>query len=92
MPLEPLKNPTDVRGRLIFLGTGTSVGVPTIGCGCDVCQSPNPKNQRTRCSLVLGLPEGTLLIDSTPDVRFQLVRERIGLVHAVLYTHEHADH
>lgn len=92
MPLVPLENPTDVRGKLIFLGTGTSVGVPTIGCGCEVCQSPNPKNQRTRCSLVLGLPEGTLLIDSTPDVRMQLVRHRIGLVHAVLYTHEHADH
>jgi phosphoribosyl 1,2-cyclic phosphate phosphodiesterase len=66
--------------------------VPTIGCGCAVCQSPNPKNRRTRCGLALGLPQGTLLVDTTPDLREQLLRERIGLVHAVLYTHEHADH
>ncbi len=78
--------------QLIFLGTGTSVGVPTIGCGCDVCTSSDPKNQRTRCSIVLGMPEGTLLVDTTPDLRMQLLRENIGLVHAVLYTHEHADH
>ncbi len=83
---------TDIQGELILLGTGTSVGVPTIGCGCAVCQSADPKNQRTRCSLVLGLPEGNLLIDTSPDMRAQLLRERIGLVHAVLYTHEHADH
>ncbi|MBA4017871.1 MAG: MBL fold metallo-hydrolase [Pirellula sp.] len=92
MPLTPLSNPTDLQGKLLFLGTGTSVGVPTIGCGCDVCQSPHLRNNRTRCSLAIGLPEGTLLVDTTPDVRFQLLRERIGLVHAVLYTHEHADH
>lgn len=82
----------DIRGQLIFLGTGTSVGVPVVGCGCPTCQSTNPRNQRTRCSLVLGLPEGNLLIDSTPDMRTQLLRERIGLIHAALYTHDHADH
>ncbi|WP_417735769.1 MBL fold metallo-hydrolase [Rosistilla oblonga] len=83
---------TDFSGQMIMLGTGTSVGVPAIGCGCDVCQSPNPKNNRTRCSVILGLPEGNLLIDTPPDLREQLLRERIGLVHAVAYTHEHADH
>lgn len=83
---------TDIRGQLILLGTGTSVGVPAIGCGCDVCQSTNPRNRRTRCSAILGLPEGNLLIDTSPDVRHQLLRERIGIVHAVVYTHEHADH
>ena len=82
----------DIRGQLVFLGTGTSVGVPMIGCACRTCTSANPKNQRTRCSLVLGLPEGNLLIDTTPDMRIQLLRERIGIIHSVLYTHEHADH
>jgi phosphoribosyl 1,2-cyclic phosphate phosphodiesterase len=83
---------TDIRGQMILLGTGTSVGVPAIGCGCDVCRSENPKNRRTRASAILGLPEGNLLIDTSPDMRQQLLREQIGIVHAVLYTHEHADH
>jgi phosphoribosyl 1,2-cyclic phosphate phosphodiesterase len=83
---------TDISGQLVFLGTGTSVGVPALGCGCDTCLSVNPKNKRTRCGLALGLPEGTLLVDTPPDLRTQLLRERIGLAHAVLYTHEHADH
>jgi phosphoribosyl 1,2-cyclic phosphate phosphodiesterase len=82
----------DIRGQLVFLGTGTSVGVPTIGCGCAVCTSDDPRNQRTRCGLVLGLPAGNLLIDTPPDLRTQLLREKIGVVHGVLYTHEHADH
>jgi phosphoribosyl 1,2-cyclic phosphate phosphodiesterase len=77
---------------MVFLGTGTSVGVPAIGCGCPVCTSDNPRNKRTRCGLALGLPGGNLLVDTPPDLRQQLLREGIGLVHAVLYTHEHADH
>jgi phosphoribosyl 1,2-cyclic phosphate phosphodiesterase len=87
----PIKTES-LTGQLIFLGTGTSVGVPSIGCGCATCASTNPKNQRLRCALVLGLPEGNLLIDSPPDLRTQLLRERIGLIHAILYTHDHADH
>lgn len=83
---------TDIRGQFILLGTGTSVGVPSIGCGCAVCQSDDPHNKRTRCGAILGLPHGNLLIDTPPDLRFQLLRERIGIVHAVLFTHEHADH
>ena len=83
---------SDIRGQLILLGTGTSVGVPAIGCGCEVCTSQDPHNQRTRCSLLLGFPEGNLLVDTPPDLRFQLLREGVGVVHAVLYTHEHADH
>jgi phosphoribosyl 1,2-cyclic phosphate phosphodiesterase len=79
-------------GQMILLGTGTSVGVPVIGCACDVCQSREPRNQRTRCSAVLGLPGGNLLIDTSPDLRFQMLREGIGYVHAVIYTHEHVDH
>lgn len=77
---------------MVFLGTGTSVGVPMIGCGCDVCTSDDPRNNRTRCSVVFGLPEGNLLVDTTPDLRTQLLRERIGVIHAVAFTHEHADH
>jgi phosphoribosyl 1,2-cyclic phosphate phosphodiesterase len=83
---------TDISGQMVLLGTGTSVGVPTIGCTCEVCQGGKPKNQRTRCAVILGLPEGNLLIDTPPELRMQLVRERIGIVHAVLFTHEHADH
>ena len=82
----------DPAGQLLFLGTGTSVGVPVVGCSCSVCTSPDPRNQRTRTSVLLGLPGGTLLIDTTPDLRAQLLRERIGRVDAVLYTHDHVDH
>lgn len=83
---------TDIRGSLILLGTGTSVGVPSLGCGCEVCLSPDPRDKRTRCAALLGLPQGNLLIDTPPDLRQQLLREGVGIVHAVLYTHEHADH
>ena len=83
---------TEFRGQLILLGTGTSVGVPSIGCGCEVCQSSDPHNQRLRCAAIVGAPEGNLLIDTPPDLRTQLLRERIGIVHAALFTHEHADH
>jgi len=82
----------DVSGELIFLGTGTSVGVPVVGCGCHVCTSTDPRNKRYRCSLVLGLPGGNLLVDTTPDLRSQLLREGIGIIHSTLYTHDHADH
>lgn len=82
----------DIRGRMVLLGTGTSVGVPCLGCDCEVCAGGHPRNQRTRTSAILGLPGGNLLIDTSPDLRTQLLRENIGLVHAVLFTHEHADH
>lgn len=82
----------DPDAEVVFLGTGTSVGVPAIGCECDVCQSDDPRNRRTRCAIVVRLPTGTLLIDTPPDLRTQLIRERIPLAHAVIYTHEHADH
>ena len=88
---HPLLN-RDIAGQLVFLGTGTSHGVPVIGCGCATCINAEPKNKRTRCSVALGLPGGNLLIDTSPDLRSQLLREEIGLVHAVLYTHAHADH
>lgn len=63
-----------------------------IGCECAVCTSPNPKNSRTRPSVLLQVPGGNILIDTSPELRLQLVRERIGLVHSLLYTHYHVDH
>ena len=77
---------------LIVLGCGTSVGVPMIGCDCPVCTSPDPKNNRTRASVLLRVPGGNILIDTGPELRIQLVREKIPLAHAVLFTHYHADH
>ncbi len=82
----------DITGRMILLGTGTSVGVPALGCSCPVCTGRRPRNVRTRASAILGLPGGNLLVDTSPDLRMQLLREEIGMVHAVAYTHEHADH
>jgi phosphoribosyl 1,2-cyclic phosphate phosphodiesterase len=82
----------DIQGQFVLLGTGTSVGVPSIGCDCPVCTSTHPKNRRTRCGAVVGLPQGNLLIDTPVDLRSQLLREQIGIVHAVVFTHEHADH
>jgi len=75
-----------------FLGTGTSMGVPMIGCDCAVCTSSDPRNQRFRCSVLIGTPRGNILIDTAPELRLQLVRQRVGLIHAVLFTHYHADH
>jgi phosphoribosyl 1,2-cyclic phosphate phosphodiesterase len=75
-----------------FLGTGTSVGVPMIGCDCSVCQSTNPRNNRYRCSVVIQAPRGNILIDTTPELRLQLLRADVKLVNAVVYTHYHADH
>jgi phosphoribosyl 1,2-cyclic phosphate phosphodiesterase len=63
-----------------------------VGCECAVCRSPNPRNQRYRCSALVRLPRGNLLIDTTPELRLQLLREHVGLVHATLFTHYHADH
>lgn len=79
-------------GEFITMGTGTSVGIPIVGCDCEVCTSPNPKNQRGRTSVYIGAPEGGFLIDTPPELRLQMLRENIPWVHAVLYTHSHADH
>ena len=63
-----------------------------IGCDCSVCTSTDPRNQRTRPSVLLRFPGGNLLIDTTPEMRIQLLRERMRLVHAIAFTHHHADH
>lgn len=78
--------------EIIFLGCGTSVGVPMIGCDCPVCTSKNPKNRRTRASVAVRSGETTLLVDSGPDLHWQALRENLRRLDAVLYTHEHLDH
>lgn len=75
-----------------FLGTGTSVGVPMVGCNCSVCTSADTRNQRYRCAVLMKLPQGNLLIDTPPELRLQLVRAHVSVVHSVLFTHFHADH
>lgn len=78
--------------RLTFLGTGTSFGVPVIGCGCSTCRSEDPRDRRGRHGALLHLPEGNLLIDTPPELRLQLLAAEVDQVDAVFYTHLHADH
>jgi phosphoribosyl 1,2-cyclic phosphate phosphodiesterase len=80
------------RARLTFLGTGTSFGVPQVGCRCAVCTSPDPRDRRTRCGVLVDVGGVSLLIDTPPELRLQLVAAGRADVDAVLYTHEHADH
>ncbi len=75
-----------------FLGTGTSQGVPLIACTCTVCQSTNPKNKRLRSSILIQSPQTSVVIDTGPDFRYQMLREKIMKLDAVLFTHEHKDH
>ncbi len=78
--------------RLTFLGTGTSVGVPTIGCRCKVCTSSNPHDARMRCSAMLETDQTRILIDCGPDFRQQMLRQPFRKIDAVLVTHSHYDH
>jgi phosphoribosyl 1,2-cyclic phosphate phosphodiesterase len=78
--------------RVQFLGTGTSHGVPSIACECAVCTSPDPRNRRSRCSIVLRTDGKTLLVDTPPELREQAIRFHLTHVDAVLFTHSHADH
>jgi len=83
--------------QLRFLGTGTSAGVPIIGCACSVCTSTDPRDNRTRTSAVLELTDAdghprVILIDASPDLRQQVLREGIERIDAILITHDHADH
>ncbi len=81
-----------MRLSLTVLGSGTSVGVPTIGCHCDVCESPDPRDKRLRPSVLVRYGGNTVLVDTTPDFRQQALRHGIERVDAILYTHGHADH
>lgn len=78
--------------RLTILGSGTSTGIPVIGCHCPVCTSEDPRNNRTRCSALLRYQDKNILIDTATDFRQQALREQIERVDAVLFTHAHADH
>lgn len=79
-------------GKLVFLGTGTSTGVPMIGCECGVCRSGDPKDIRLRSSAWISENGASVLIDTSTDLRAQALKARITRVDAVLYTHHHADH
>ena len=78
--------------KLTFLGTGTSFGVPVIGCDCEACTSTDPRDKRTRDGALLEVPGGRLLVDTPPELRLQLISAGIDAVDAVWFTHVHADH
>lgn len=78
--------------KITFLGTGTSTGVPEIGCKCEVCTSADPRDSRLRCSALLQHQDTTLLIDCGPDFRTQMLRADVAKIDALLLTHKHFDH
>jgi phosphoribosyl 1,2-cyclic phosphate phosphodiesterase len=81
-----------MRVELTVLGSGTSMGVPTIACRCAVCTSTDPHDNRTRPSILLRYNQKVVIIDTTPDFRFQALRSQLDRLDAILYTHSHADH
>jgi phosphoribosyl 1,2-cyclic phosphate phosphodiesterase len=81
-----------MKATLTVMGSGTSMGVPTIGCECRVCTSADPHDRRTRPSVMISYEGHNVLIDTTPDFREQAIRERVRYLDAVIYTHAHADH
>ena len=80
------------RAEITFLGTGTSIGVPVIGCDCKVCTSDDPKNQRLRSSIYVKTAETEFVVDTGPDFRQQCLRAGIRNLDAALFTHAHSDH
>ncbi len=81
-----------MKAEIIILGSGTSMGVPTLGCDCEVCTSADPRNTRSRPSIAVQWGTHTVVIDTGQDFRQQALREHIRRIDAVLYTHPHADH
>jgi phosphoribosyl 1,2-cyclic phosphate phosphodiesterase len=78
--------------KVTILGSGTSTGVPMVGCSCRVCSSEDPRDSRTRSSLLIRHDDRTILVDTSTDLRRQSLRERLTYIDAVLFTHSHADH
>lgn len=78
--------------KIIFLGTGTSSGVPMIGCECEVCSSADPKDNRLRSSILVQSAQTTLVVDTGPDFRYQMLRQKVKHLDAVIFTHPHKDH
>lgn len=78
--------------KLTFLGTGTSYGVPYVGCACAVCRSDDPRDRRLRASVLIETATTRLLVDTTPDLRAQLLRADVASLSAILWTHSHNDH
>jgi len=81
-----------IRMKITFLGTGTSMGVPVIGCSCAACRSENSKDKRLRTSICIEVDDDTIVIDAGPDFRAQMLRENIVRLDAILITHAHRDH
>lgn len=77
---------------ITFLGTGTSSGVPMIACQCEVCTSQNPRDNRLRSSILVQSASTTIVVDTTPDFRYQMLRQNVRQLDAVLFTHPHKDH
>ncbi|MHA4843691.1 MBL fold metallo-hydrolase [Flavitalea antarctica] len=77
---------------ITFLGTGTSGGVPMIGCDCEVCRSTDKKDKRLRSSILIRSPHTTIVVDSGPDFRYQMLRADVKHLDAIVYTHSHKDH
>ena len=77
---------------ITFLGTGTSLGIPMIGCDCRICRSEDPRDKRTRSSIHVETPNFAWLVDTGPDFRTQALRENVRRVDAVVFTHSHTDH
>ena len=78
--------------KITFLGTGTSSGVPMIACDCEVCKSVDKKDNRLRSSIMVQSATTTIIVDTTPDFRFQMLRENVKKIDAILFTHPHKDH
>ena len=90
--MSSVELPAISRVELLFLGTGTSAGVPMIGCDCEVCTSTDPHDNRTRPSVVISYGDTSVLVDTTPELRVQCIANNVKKIDAVVFTHAHADH
>jgi len=78
--------------EITFLGTGTSTGVPMIACPCAVCHSPDPRDKRLRSSILIRTEQTAVVVDTTPDFRYQMLRQNVTSLNAIVFTHPHKDH